>query len=380
MGWYILEKMERINLDTITGINTSLRLLKDPVNFAMGDIRPTASEDESFRDFINKALIRSMTYTPVLGDPSVREGIARFVNKRDGLNLRRGNVAITCGGIQAIFAILNLQRPGVVILANPSWSAYDFPIRANGMEALRVDLTDPDLVLKSITGDTVAIIINNPENPTGRIYERKGLISLIDRIVQSRPDIWIIIDEVYIDLVYEGRLESMAGLIGEYEKLIVINSLSKSCAMTGWRTGYVLGGEELIRRLRAPIRASTTCVPRISQLAMSYVIENFDRYNDRVREMLKRRRDLLTSILSGITSVDFRLPEAGIYLWINLEKTGRTGDEVMRDLFHKKEVGVVPGRFFGSAGERFIRISFGYEDEERIKVGAERIAEYLSGG
>lgn len=373
-----------IRLDSITAINTNLLKLSDPINFAMGDISPSISQQQRFREFIANSLERPMGYTPVLGEPAAREAVAEFFNQRERISITEANVAITSGAIHGLFMVLNVitRENGEVLVADPSWSAYDFPVRANGLWLRKVDFEldniDQSDILKHINKDTIAIIINNPENPTGRIYPYNNLVKFIEKIASTPTHPWIILDEVYIDLVYkEDHPQSLISQLKKEPKLIVISSLSKSCALTGWRLGFILAREDFIKQIEKSIRATISCVPRLCQKALVHTLENFNYYNGLVIKLLKKRRDLLCEFLQSVKSVEFTLPEAGIYVWLDISKISRNTKKVTEELFFKKEVGVVPGYFFGPKGENFIRLSFGYEDEKRIRIGAERFISYL---
>ena len=130
-----------------------------------------------------------MTYTPVLGDSEVRKTVADFVSKRDGVKIAIDNIAITSGAIQGIFAILNaIKKEGEVLLPDPSWSAYDFPIRACGLRSRRIEYgnLDDTRTIAQMNKDTVAIIVNNPENPTGKVYDEDNLIALVETITRLK--------------------------------------------------------------------------------------------------------------------------------------------------------------------------------------------------
>jgi len=236
----------------------------------------------------------------------------------------------------------------------------------------------PDLdELKSmITERTKAIVINSPQNPTGAVWDRELLEGIAE--LATKRGVFLISDEVYEKLVFDGREHFSPASVPDYrENVVTIFSLSKTYAMTGWRLGFVVADKKLIQHMRKVTYITTVCASSVAQYA---ALEALTGPQDSVKEMIReyeRRRDVIYSEISKIPRVRVRKPQGAFYLFPDLSEVMRDSWKLADYLLEKARVSVTPGAAFGSKGEGHIRISFA-TSEENLREGARRIREALS--
>jgi aspartate aminotransferase len=374
----------KFRFDSLFNINENARFLQNPINFSIGDISPGSTQDEDFRNYICNELKKTMLYEPIIGDLNLRVAIAEFINERDGTDFTQANIAVTAGSMQALFSVINIisKLGGELIASNPLWVGYRNVAKINGLNLNQIDFSDDgklsvENIVNSINKKTVGIIINYPENPTSRIYDFSSIKNLASTVKEKYPEVFLIIDEAYLNLCYDKKLESCVRLLNDFDNLVVANTFSKAYGMTGWRVGYAVAHKNLIKRFNLPIRGSTSNTSRLSQIAALYALKNHEKYNSLILRELKKRRDALDRILKKIKSISYEFPQATLYFWVKFPIDGM---EITKDLCIQKEALVCPGIFFGSNGQNYVRISFGIENLERIKEGGNRIKTYLEGG
>jgi aminotransferase len=237
----------------------------------------------------------------------------------------------------------------------------DFKLRAEDIE-------------KHITSRTKAIVFPFPNNPTGSVMTKEDLAPLADLII--RHDLLVISDEIYAELTYTGQPHvSIASFPGMRERTLVINGFSKAFSMTGWRLGYAMGPEELIRQMTKIHQFAIMCAPTTSQYAAVQALRNCDdKVENMRREYNRRRRYVLSRIRAmGLTCFE---PEGAFYVFPSVASTGMTSDEFCSRLLYDQKVAVVPGDAFGEHGEGYIRISYAYSLDE-LKAALDRIEVFL---
>jgi len=199
--------------------------------------------------------------------------------------------------------------------------------------------------------------------------------------IAKQHDLWVLSDEVYDRLIYEGRFESVASLPGMAERTIILNAYTKSFSMSGWRLGYGVMPAPLAAIEANLINNSVSCTPNFTQWAG---IEGFSRATDeavnRMCTELKERRDLLTKAVNELPGVRCHVPRGTIYLFPDIRGTGKTSQEIYELLFSEAHVATLPGTSFGVHGEGFIRLSFGPTPRERIAEAITRIRKVWPAG
>lgn len=315
-------------------------------------------------------------YEPTNGTFELREALAAKASRDYGLTYDpNSEIIITVGGTEAIFAgLFGLVNPGdEVLLPNPGFVVYEpcvklaegnpVPVALHESDGFKID---PENVMPLITDKSRVIILNYPNNPTGSILSHDEIAELAKIAVER--DLIVISDEVYEKVIYDGNKHySPASFPGMRERTLIVNSFSKTYAMTGLRVGYVYGPKELISALWLVHQYAVACVDSISQYA---ALEALTGPQDFVQEMVTefdRRRHLVYDRLSEIEGFRCSLPKGAFYLFPNIESFKLSSEQFADFLAEKAHVATVPGSSFGSMGEGYIRISYAaaYKELER---------------
>lgn len=324
-------------------------------------------------------------YPPTAGIPELRAAIATKLRDRNGIHCGPENVVVTVGATGALYlSMLATLEPGdEVLVPNPGWAGYPAMVALAGGK-LRSYRLDPerdfaltvDAVRTALTDATKVVIVNTPNNPTGAVYENSELAGLVE--LAGQRGIWLISDECYEDIVFEGAHHSL-GATGDVDTSAVLSvfSFSKSYAMTGWRIGYVTAASQVasaIMRLQSPAVSSTSI---ISQWA---ALEALSGPQEPVAEMAgayQRRRDMAAALLDD-AGVRYILPRGAFYLLVDVRATGGSSNAVARSLLLEAGVSTTPGVAFGDQAEGFLRVSLACADDD-LRAGLTRLAEHLQG-
>jgi len=348
-------------------------------------------------DYIKQAAIGALgenftRYTAAGGIPELREEIAARIKNDNQLDYAADQVIVTNGGKQAIFNALQclVQEGDEVVIPSPYWVSYPEmvvlagarPVIAESKEENEFRLGASEIE-KILTDRTKVCILCSPQNPTGTVYSREELDALAEIFVER--GIWVISDEVYDKLRYNPEPHaSIAQSSKEMKDLtILVNSLSKTYSMTGWRIGFAAGSTEVISAMTKVQSQSTSGVNSITQKAATAALRSGDDIvAERVKEF-RKRRDFTVERINGIEGLSCFSPGGAFFMFISIaEFVGKTYDGLKVDnstdfaqaLLEKKHVAVVPGVGFGT--ENYIRISYatGMDD---IKTGLDLLEEFL---
>jgi len=334
-------------------------------------------------------------YTPVGGTPELKKAIAEKFERENGLRYAPEEIVAGAGAKQCLFnAFLALLEEGDdILIPSPYWASYADMAALAGARVVPVKCAEGDgfalsaeEVGKAVTPKTKLILLNTPNNPTGAVYDEEELEG-VARIARER-DIFIIADEIYEHLVYgRARHVSVAGFDGMKERTLVVNGVSKTYSMTGWRLGYAAGPKELIKAMVRLQSQSTSNPSSISQAAAVEALGGPRSELDRMRREFNRRRKLLLGLLGKIPGVRCAEPRGAFYAFPNISaflgaewKGGPLGDAGRFSEFLLEEAGVavVPGNDFGSNSH--VRISYAAGEEsiargmERVRVAVEKLA------
>ena len=349
-------------------------------------------------DFIveaaKKALDENFTkYTPSSGMPALRQAIADKLRRENGLFYEPSQIIVSNGAKHSLFnAMAATVDPGdEVIIPSPYWLTYPELVRLCDGVPVFV-LTEEELGFKlspaaleaAITPKTKWLILNSPSNPTGAVYSREELSALAE--VCIRRDIGVISDEIYEKLVYAGAEHvSIASLPGMAERTVVVNGLSKSCAMTGWRIGYLAAPKEIAKAVDGLQSHATSNANSIAQAASVAAITNpeEDRFLHCMVEAYDARRKFMFQAVSAIPGLSCHEPKGAFYLFVNVSGIlGRTcRGKVLKDAVDVADqmlesgVAVVPGNAFGAPDH--IRLSYALSMED-IREGMKRIAAFAA--
>ncbi|KRP48440.1 pyridoxal phosphate-dependent aminotransferase [Pseudomonas poae] len=313
-------------------------------------------------------------YTASRGTQALLEAVAHKYKKEHGLDLDANrNIIITPSAKHALFITLMtlLDDGDELIVPTPSWVSYKAMAAMAGATVKAVPLDgatgfrlEPEQLERAITPRTKAILINNPNNPTGRVLSREEAQGVVQ--VALKHGLYIVSDEIYEKVLYDqSRHISMASLEGAAPITVTISGFSKAYAMTGWRLGYVVGSEDICGQLLKVQQHTVGCAGSFIQRGGVAALEGCQQ---RIAEMVvayKRRRDRLISGLEHIPGITCRAPEGALYVFASISDLGFENSMAFtRWLLETVKVAVTPGTAFGEGGEGYVRLSFAGSDED----------------
>jgi len=323
-------------------------------------------------------------YTAVTGIAPLKKAICADHERRRKQRIAPENVCVSVGAKHALFNVaLALYEAGdEVVIPTPAWVSYPEQVRLVGAEPVLVPTREeddwrvsPDALAKSITSRTKAVVLCTPSNPTGAAYDEAHMRALVD--VLRKHDCWIVVDEIYAELVYDGfRHVSIAEIAPDLApRTIVIDGVSKTYAMTGWRIGWAIAPKPLIDALDVVQGQSTTNPTAVAQYAALAALTGPQDAVEAMRAKFERRRDAMVAGLSTVPGVRCRTPEGAFYAFADVRglygivhggKTIASDDDVAFFLLEVAHVAAVPGGAFGAPG--YVRFSYA-TSEERIEAG-----------
>jgi len=327
-----------------------------------------------------KAMENGFThYTPSLGIPELREAIANKLREENKIDINKDNIIVTPGSKQAIFyAIMALIDEGdEVIIPTPAWPSYMEIVTLVGGKAKEVP-TNSDFSLniekikEAITKRTKLIIVNSPNNPTGYVMDIKEIKALCDIAIDS--NLFVLSDEIYEKLIYEGQHISIASLPNMEERTITINGFSKTYAMTGWRIGYAVAPKNLISAMNKIQQHTVSCVASFTQIAAIEALKPNTPIIPMIEEF-KRRRDYICKALEEL-SFKFIKPKGAFYIFPEIPIDNMNSNEFCDILLEKYGVSITPGSAFGNYNKH-IRISYA-NSMENIEEAIKRISIFMN--
>lgn len=361
----------------------------DVKNFAQGE--PDFDTPAFIKNAAKKALDAGLTkYPPSAGTPELRAAICRKFKKDNGLDYSENEVVVTCGAKLAIFNALQVTvDPGdEVVIPAPYWVSYPDQVKLAGGEPVIIPTSGsggfrltPDALSRAITPKTSAFILNSPSNPSGCAYTRDELAALAKILVEK--NIAIISDEIYEKLVYGNFTHtSIAGVSPEAKSLtIVINGLSKSHAMTGWRMGYAAGPQDVISKMTTLGSQQITGIPLFIQKACIEAMTGDQTEIEKMKDEFEKRRDLMLELLLTIPGVKCAVPEGAFYLLPDMrafigrgKNSPADADALAEYLLSEAHIATVSGDPFGAPGH--IRFSYA-TSRENIVEGMKRLKNTL---
>jgi aspartate aminotransferase len=324
-------------------------------------------------------------YVASAGIPSLRKAIADKLRADNGIEVDpNGGVIVAPGGKQALFeAALAFVEPGVdVMIPEPAWVSYGSMVELAGGTAVPVSLNPDDnwrLTLEALseawTPETRVLLINSPNNPTGRVFDEAELAAIAT--FAQEQDLLVFSDEMYEKILYDGqRHTSIATLPGMAERTLVFNGLSKAYAMTGWRLGYVAGPQPFMQQIEKVHSHSVTCATSFVQKAGVVALNGPQEFISQMVAAWDRRRRNLAERLNAVNGVSCPLVEGAFYAFADIRGTGMTSTQAADLFLQEAHVAVTPGVAFGAAGEGHIRLSFATSDD-LLEDAADRIGRVL---
>lgn len=324
-------------------------------------------------------------YTSNKGMPELRETICDSVRSDLGLDYNPSEqILITTGVSEAVdLAFRATLNPGdEAIVPEPCYVAYapDVVLAGGVARAVPTRLEEefrlrPEDVSAAVTDKSRVLLLSYPNNPTGAIMTRSDLEELADVVVEN--DLLVVSDEVYAKLTYSGSHASFAQLEGMQERTVILNGLSKSHAMTGWRIGYALGDPDLVGAMTKIHQYTMLCAPTMAQVAALEAMQKGDEEMVHMRHEYNLRRRMFVSGLNRI-GLDCFEPKGAFYAFPSVRSWGLSSEEFAERLLKEQKVAVVPGNVFGQSGEGFLRCSYATSREELIEA-LDRMEIFLSG-
>ena len=316
-------------------------------------------------------------YVPAAGIWELRKAIASRYSSIFGNRWEPSQVIVTNGGKQAIYLTLKaILDPGdEVIILTPAWVSYESQVLLNRGKPVFVPtnekfLPDPDLIRSRITDRTKALIINSPNNPTGAVYPAELLKEIAEIVLDNR--LYVISDEVYRTLIYDGEHVSISSFQEMDKRTILIDSFSKSHAMTGWRVGFLLAPSHIAQAISKIMSHTTGNVNTPSQWAALKALETDTRY---MLEELHRRRDFVTRELQDM-GFTFHKPAGAFYFLFDVSKYCPDDTIFVEELLKKQKVAMVPGQAFKVPG--MVRMSFAASMSD-LEEGLRRLKNHING-
>lgn len=344
---------------------------------------PNFDTPQYIKDAAKRALDEGQThYAPNAGTTELREAVAAKYRKQYWEGYTKDHVIITVGAMEGLFlAMMTLLDPGDEILVPdpcfpnyygqassigaravpvPTYEEYDYRIQAADIE-------------KAVTPRTRAILLNSPCNPTGAVLTKEDILAIAK--VAKTHDLWVLTDEPYDAIVYDGiQPYSMAQVPEMQDRVMVLNSFSKSYAMTGWRIGYAAGPADIIDRMVKCQENFNACANAPGQYAAAIALEHPE-LSEQLCTVFAGRRKLLLAGLAGIDGIVCSQPEGAFYAFPDISAFGLTSQEFCEQLLERQKVVCIPGSAFGACGEGHIRVAYTCE-EGMLQAAVERLHQF----
>lgn len=390
------KKAEKIEPSITLAITAKAKQMKadgiDVIGFGAGE--PDFNTPEYIQNAAVKAMKDGFTkYTPASGILELKSAIKKKFEKDNKLSYSENQIIVSTGAKQCLANVLSaVLNPGdEVIVAVPYWVSYPelikladgIPVFVNTREENGFKYTIEDLE-KAVTDKTKLIIINSPNNPTGTVYTEEELENIAE--FAKKEDIFIVSDEIYEKLIYDGNKHvSIAGISEDaYNRTVVVNGFSKTYAMTGWRLGYAASGNEKVIKLMSNIQSHTTANPNsIAQYAGVAALKYDSPDVKKMIEQFDKRRKYMLQKIDEIDALSAFIPEGAFYVLLNISRIfGRKCSGTLIEdslgfsklLLEKEKVAVIPGAGFGV--ENYVRLSYA-TSMDNIVQGLDRIEKFI---
>ncbi len=385
----LAESLERLGTETAFSVLARAKELEaeghDVIHLEIGE--PDFDTPPHICEAAAEAMRAGQThYCPSAGLLELREAAAEHLERSRGVVIRPESVLVANGAKPFLFfGVLAVCNPGdEVIYPDPGFPIYESAIRWSGATPVSLPLHeerdfvfDPDELAARLSPRTKLVILNSPHNPTGGVVGGEEIAEAARLI--ARTDAWVLSDEVYSEMLYEGTFASIASEPGMLERTVLLDSFSKTFAMTGWRCGFAAVPDALIDPLVRFFVNSTSCVPPFVQHAGIAALRGPRDEVDAMMAEFRERRSLLVDGLNALPGVSCRMPHGAFYAFPNIAGTGFTADELARRLLEEAGVAVLSGTAFGRVGCDNLRLSYA-NSRPNLTRALERMREFLRPG
>ncbi len=355
----------------------------DIIDFGSGE--PDFDTPTHIKEAGIKAIQQGLTkYTPASGTDTLKKIICEKFFKDNGLSYDPSQIVVSCGAKHSLYNIFQTicDKGDEVVIPSPYWLSYPEMVRLAEAEPRFVNADDadnfkisPGKLKKAITKKTRALIINSPSNPTGSVYDEYELAEI--GTIAADKNIFIISDEIYEKIIFDGKRHVSIASIDKkiFSNTIIVNGVSKSFSMTGWRIGYIASvNKEVISAIKNLQSHSTSNPTSISQAAASEAIKVKDSSVEIMIREFEKRRDYIVRRVNSIKGLSCVKPAGAFYVFCRIDKKGLSSISLSDALLEEAKVAVVPGKPFGS--DQHIRLSFA-TNMENIQKGMDRIEEWF---
>jgi arginine:pyruvate transaminase len=321
-------------------------------------------------------------YTPAGGERRLREAVAAWQAKLSGQTLTADNVIVLQGAQSALFTsgLCLFEAGDTVLVPEPMYATYEPTLSVGGASLRRLPVSaetgfhlDPATVERAIGEGVRGLVLNSPHNPTGAVLKRDALAAIAELCVKH--DLWLISDEVYATLVYDGDHVSPSILPGMAERTVVLGSLSKSHAMPGWRLGWAAARPDLIRHMLNLASCMFFGQPPFVQDGAVAAIQDCAGEAERIRALYRERRAVVCDGLDGVPGLKAHRPEGGMFVMLDIRGTGLDAQGFAWRLLEEEEVALLPGDGFGETARGHLRLSLS-APLEQLKEAVKRIARF----
>lgn len=378
----INERLKQITPSEIRAFDVQVSSIPDLLSFTIGE--PNFDVPEFVKDAMKEALDKNYThYAASDGLLELRQAIANFYKRRHQLDLNWQQIMITVGASQGfMITMMTLLNPGdKVLIPSPYFPLYGYSSILSGGETIKVDTSLDDFILTpevlesqlQAHPEIKLLMLNYPNNPTGTCYSKDQVKDLAD-VLRRYPDVYILSDEIYGDLVYEDDHYSMVQELPD--RTILLAGASKSYAMTGFRLGFLHIPSHLYEEMFKIFQTMVTCVSTPDQWAGVAAYNDGDQAIDEMKAAYDRRRKMIVERMSAM-GIDIPHPAGAFYVFPRIPaKYGDDDQTFVLDLARKAKVGVIPGSAFGPGGQGYFRFSYAASDED-IAVAMDRMAAFM---
>ena len=354
----------------------------DVINMSVGE--PDFNTPEPIKEAAKKAIDDNFSrYSPVPGYADLRKAIVAKLKKENNLDYTTDEVLVSNGAKQSVCnTVMALVNDGEeVIIPAPYWVSYPQMVKLAGGTPVIVNAgfeqnfkMTPEQLEAAITPKTRMLILCSPSNPTGSVYSKDELEALAE-VIKKHEGLYVLADEIYEHINYIGKHESIALFEGMKERSIIVNGVSKAYAMTGWRLGYAVGPEPVIKVMTKIHQSCIMSAPTTSQYAAIAALHSCDDSIEMMRDEYNRRRRYVVKALNDMGLTCFE-PRGAFYVFPCIRCSGLTSQEFCEMLLKEQEVAIIPGDAFGASGEGYARISYAYS-VEHLETAMRRIRTFL---
>mgnify|MGYP000607274398 FL=1 len=351
---------------------------KKIIHFEIGD--PSFSSPKKVIDAAKSALDNGKThYTDSFGVLEFRKAISSYTEKHWGFEPELSQILVSPANSLIDFSLRCIADPGdEVIFPDPCFPTYSSVAKYTGIKPVYVPLKpeneyrmQPIDIDNAITSKTKAILINSPHNPTGSVLKKKDVMQIAE--IARNKGVYLISDEVYSRMIFHSKHYSPSFLDECKQRTLIINSMSKIFAMSGWRMGYAIGPEKLIEKMGLLSQTILSCTSEFSQLGAAEALSTDQDFIDKMNTEYQERMYLLVNGLNKISGITCVKPDGAFYIFPKIDKKFGDIKKYCENLLLEEGVCIVPGEFFGSQGKRSVRMSYSATSKDEIILSLEKI-------